>query len=104
MRVLTHFAAEPAERGGGGPTDFLLGSDWQVDVTELVRESIRVLDWRVARLQEGAVLMGMDAGTTKVQVRKRRGRRGRVGMKVSETNRERKKKKQREKKDGELRT
>ncbi|XP_048114367.1 transmembrane protein 132D [Alosa alosa] len=66
VRVLTHFAAEPAERGG--PADFLLGSDWQVDVTELVRESLRVLDRRVARLQQGTVLMGLDIGTTKVQV------------------------------------
>lgn len=79
VRVLTHFTAEPAERGG--PADFLLGSDWQVDVTELVRESLRVLDARVARLQQGTVLMGMDTGTTKVQVRGGEEKRGTVGGK-----------------------
>ncbi|XP_028828755.1 transmembrane protein 132C [Denticeps clupeoides] len=66
VRVLTHFTAEPAARGG--QVDFLLGSDWQVDVTELIHDSLRVEDSTVARLLDGTVLMGLDTGTTKIQV------------------------------------
>ncbi|XP_056587186.1 transmembrane protein 132C [Triplophysa dalaica] len=66
VRVLTHFEAEPEE--WQGQPDFLLGSDWQVDVTELVRDSMKLVDDRVARLSEEHVLIGLNAGTTKVQV------------------------------------
>ncbi|XDV38595.1 hypothetical protein PO909_007962 [Leuciscus waleckii] len=66
VRVLTHFEAEPEE--WQGQSDFLLGSDWQVDVTELVRDSLRVGDERVAKLSEEQVLIGLNTGTTKVQV------------------------------------
>lgn len=69
VRVLTHFEAEPEE--WQGQPDFLLGSDWQVDVTELVRDSMKLVDDRVARLSEEQVLIGLNAGTTKVQVRDR---------------------------------
>lgn len=70
VRVLTHFEAEPEE--WQGQPDFLLGSDWQVDVTELVRDSLRVGDERVAKLSEEQVLIGLNTGTTKVQVRNRK--------------------------------
>ncbi|XP_050948511.1 transmembrane protein 132C isoform X2 [Labeo rohita] len=66
VRVLTHFEAEPEE--WQGQPDFLLGSDWQVDVTELVRDSLRVTDNRVAKLSEEQVLIGLNTGVTKVQV------------------------------------
>uniref|UniRef100_A0A8C2J9A4 Si:dkey-112m2.1 n=1 Tax=Cyprinus carpio TaxID=7962 RepID=A0A8C2J9A4_CYPCA len=66
VRVLTHFEAEPEE--WQGQPDFLLGSDWQVDVTELVRDSLRVVDERVAKLSEEQVLIGLNTGITKVQV------------------------------------
>ncbi|XP_057216931.1 transmembrane protein 132C [Triplophysa rosa] len=66
VRVLTHFEAEPEE--WQGQPDFLLGSDWQVDVTELVRDSMKLVDERVARLSEEQVLLGLNVGTTKVQV------------------------------------
>ncbi|XP_058613369.1 transmembrane protein 132C isoform X2 [Onychostoma macrolepis] len=66
VRVLTHFEAEPEE--WQGQPDFLLGSDWQVDVTELVRDSLRVVDERVAKLSEEQVLVGLNTGITKVQV------------------------------------
>ncbi|KAL1253109.1 hypothetical protein QQF64_017802, partial [Cirrhinus molitorella] len=66
VRVLTHFEAEPEE--WQGQPDFLLGSDWQVDVTELVRDSLRVVDERVAQLSEEQVLIGLNSGVTKVQV------------------------------------
>ncbi len=70
VRVLTHFEAEPEE--WQGQPDFLLGSDWQVDVTELVRDSLRVVDERVAKLSEEQVLIGLNNGITKVQVRNRK--------------------------------
>ncbi|XP_043077669.1 transmembrane protein 132C-like [Puntigrus tetrazona] len=66
VRVLTHFEAEPEE--WQGQPDFLLGSDWQVDVTELVRDSLRVVDERVAKLSEEQVLIGLNTGITNVQV------------------------------------
>ncbi|XP_042603639.1 transmembrane protein 132C-like [Cyprinus carpio] len=66
VRVLTHFEAEPEE--WQGQPEFLLGSDWQVDVTELVRDSLRVVDERVAKLSEEQVLIGLNTGITKVQV------------------------------------
>jgi len=43
-----------------------------VDVTELVRDSLRVGDDRVAKLSEEQVLIGLNTGTTKVQVRDRK--------------------------------
>lgn len=74
LRVLTHFVAESGEvRGatdgdGLGQQNFLLGSDWQVEVTQLVKEFLRVQDPKVAQLLEGQVLIGLGAGTTKLQV------------------------------------
>uniref|UniRef100_A0A3B1IXH7 Transmembrane protein 132C n=1 Tax=Astyanax mexicanus TaxID=7994 RepID=A0A3B1IXH7_ASTMX len=67
VRVLTHFKAEPEE--WRGQPEFLLGSDWQVDVTELVRDSLRVDDSRVAGLMNGQVLMGLNTGTNSAQHR-----------------------------------
>lgn len=67
MRVLTHFEAEPVE--GRDQPDFLLGSDWQVDVTEFVKDLLKVEDSRVAKITDGLTLTGLNTGTTKVQVR-----------------------------------
>uniref|UniRef100_A0A672KJQ7 Transmembrane protein 132C n=1 Tax=Sinocyclocheilus grahami TaxID=75366 RepID=A0A672KJQ7_SINGR len=64
VRVLTHFEAQPEE--WQSQPDFLLGSDWQVDVTELVGDSLRVADERVAKLSEEQVLIGLNTGVTKV--------------------------------------
>ncbi|XP_030623884.1 transmembrane protein 132C [Chanos chanos] len=66
VHVLTYFEAEPDERRG--QTDFLLGTDWQVDVTELVKHKLRVEDQRVASLRDGQVLTGLNTGSTKIQV------------------------------------
>ncbi|XP_029018257.2 LOW QUALITY PROTEIN: transmembrane protein 132D [Betta splendens] len=66
VRVLTHFVAEPADPRD--PKAFFLGSDWQVDITRLVRYFMKVEDPRVARLQAGRVLSGRDLGTTSIQV------------------------------------
>uniref|UniRef100_A0A3Q3JPZ0 Uncharacterized protein n=1 Tax=Monopterus albus TaxID=43700 RepID=A0A3Q3JPZ0_MONAL len=74
LRVLTHFVADDeeirgaAEEDGLGQQNFLLGSDWQVEVTQLVKDSLRVEDPKVAQLLEGRVLIGLSAGNTKLQV------------------------------------
>lgn len=66
LRVLTHFVAE--QEDPRDPIAYFLGSDWQVDVTRLLRYFIKVEDTRVVRLREGRVLSGRDIGTTTVQV------------------------------------
>uniref|UniRef100_A0A7N8XAG9 Transmembrane protein 132D n=1 Tax=Mastacembelus armatus TaxID=205130 RepID=A0A7N8XAG9_9TELE len=66
VRVLTHFMAE--QEDPRDPKAYFLGSDWQVDVTRLVRYFMKVEDPQVARLQAGRVLSGRDYGTTTVQV------------------------------------
>ncbi|XP_077015663.1 transmembrane protein 132D [Tamandua tetradactyla] len=66
MRVLTQFVAEAA--GPGGHLAYLLGPDWQVDVTELVDDFMQVEEPRIARLQGGQVLVGQELGMTTIQV------------------------------------
>ncbi|CDQ75959.1 unnamed protein product [Oncorhynchus mykiss] len=75
VRVLTPFVAEPSDPAPdpmagkvGGALESFLGTDWQVDVTRLVRYSFRVRDPAIARLQAGTVLQGRAAGTTTLQV------------------------------------
>ena len=74
LRVLTHFVADNGEVRGTveedrlGQQNFLLGSDWQVEVTQLVKDSLRVEDPKVAQLLEGQIVIGLSAGTTKLQV------------------------------------
>ncbi|KAL7827115.1 hypothetical protein SRHO_G00328330 [Serrasalmus rhombeus] len=63
VRVLTHFVAD-----SGGQLTYLLGSDWQVDITELVWDFLKVEDPRIARLLDGRLLEGMDTGMTSIQV------------------------------------
>lgn len=73
LRVLTYFVADAADvKGmpeGEGPSrhNFLLGSDWQVEVTQMVKDSLRVADPHIARV-DGHVLTGVSAGTTSIQV------------------------------------
>uniref|UniRef100_A0A8C9VI38 Transmembrane protein 132C n=1 Tax=Scleropages formosus TaxID=113540 RepID=A0A8C9VI38_SCLFO len=66
VRVLTHFVAEATDPRA--PLAFMLGSDWQADVTELVRDFLKVEDPRVALLRDGRVLAGLDVGVTTIQV------------------------------------
>nr|XP_057925573.1 transmembrane protein 132D [Doryrhamphus excisus] len=66
VRVLTHFVADQADPRD--PKAYFLGSDWQVDVTRLVRYFMMVEDPRVARLEAGRILTGRDIGTTAIQV------------------------------------
>ncbi|KAG7223870.1 hypothetical protein INR49_015126 [Caranx melampygus] len=74
VRVLTPFVAQagvealPDLLTGAEPVEYFLGPDWQVDVTNLVRYSLKVADPDVARLQDGVVLQGRAVGTTTVQV------------------------------------
>ncbi|KAI2651438.1 Transmembrane protein 132D [Labeo rohita] len=67
IRVHTVFTAESSDPSSPSPAYFL-GSDWQVDVTRLVRYFLRVGDTSVARLQAGTVLTGKAVGVTTVQV------------------------------------
>ncbi|XP_071392586.1 transmembrane protein 132D [Centroberyx affinis] len=74
LRILTPFIAQSASEvlpdplSGVEPVDHFLGPDWQVDVTNLVRHSLKVVDPDVARLQAGVVLQGRAMGTTTLQV------------------------------------
>ncbi|KAM4615725.1 transmembrane protein 132D [Polymixia lowei] len=66
VRVLTHFVAEPADPGG--EMVYMLGTDWQADITDLVLDQLKVEDPRIARLIDGRILMGRDLGITTIQV------------------------------------
>ncbi|XP_059214266.1 transmembrane protein 132D [Centropristis striata] len=74
LRVLTPFIAQadpevpPDPLTGAEPVEYFMGPDWQVDVTNLVRYSLKVADPDVARVQDGSVLQGRAVGTTTVQV------------------------------------
>ncbi|XP_044053074.1 transmembrane protein 132C isoform X3 [Siniperca chuatsi] len=66
VRVLTHFVAESADPRG--QTSFMLGTDWQVDITELVWDFLKVEDPQIARLLDRRILVGLDMGMTTIQV------------------------------------
>ncbi|KAF5927123.1 hypothetical protein HPG69_010625, partial [Diceros bicornis minor] len=66
VRVLTQFVAEAAEPGGH--LAHLLGSDWQVDITELVNDFMQVEEPRIAKLQGGQILIGQELGMTTIQI------------------------------------
>ncbi|XP_068064432.1 transmembrane protein 132D-like isoform X2 [Anomalospiza imberbis] len=66
VRVLTQFVAEPPQPGA--QLSYLLGSDWQLDITHLVRDSMQVEEPRIARLQDGQVLVGLELGMTTIQI------------------------------------
>ncbi|NWU22219.1 T132D protein, partial [Dyaphorophyia castanea] len=66
VRVLTQFVAEAPEPGA--QLSSLLGSDWQLDITHLVRDFMQVEEPRIARLQDGQVLVGLELGMTTIQI------------------------------------
>ncbi|KAL9833961.1 transmembrane protein 132C-like [Geothlypis trichas] len=66
VRVLTQFVAE--DSGPWGQLSYLLGSDWHFDITDLVRDFMKLEDPHVARLQEGRILVGREVGMTTMQV------------------------------------
>ncbi|XP_068608936.1 transmembrane protein 132D [Brachionichthys hirsutus] len=74
LRVLTRFTAQansevlPDPLTGTNPVEYFRGPDWQVDVTNLVRQSVKVANADVARVRDGVLLQGRAVGTTTVQV------------------------------------
>uniref|UniRef100_A0A3Q3CPK9 Transmembrane protein 132C-like n=1 Tax=Haplochromis burtoni TaxID=8153 RepID=A0A3Q3CPK9_HAPBU len=66
VRVLTHFVAEPSDPGG--EMVYMLGADWQVDITHLVLDQLKVEEPRIARLIDGRIVIGRDLGHTNIQV------------------------------------
>lgn len=51
-----------------GQSSYMLGSDWQVDITELVWEFVKVEDTHIAQLIDRRILVGRDMGMTTIQV------------------------------------
>ncbi|XP_028679825.1 transmembrane protein 132C isoform X1 [Erpetoichthys calabaricus] len=66
VRVLTHFVAEPSDTGG--ELSYMLSSDWQADITDLVTDFFKVEEPRIAKLQDGRILIGKELGITTIQV------------------------------------
>ncbi|NWU06012.1 T132B protein, partial [Cephalopterus ornatus] len=66
VRVLTQFVAESSEFGGH--LTYMLGSEWQFDITDLVADFMKVEEPKIAKLQDGRVLVGREQGITTVQV------------------------------------
>ncbi|KAG7246698.1 hypothetical protein CRUP_022404, partial [Coryphaenoides rupestris] len=62
VRVLTQFHTTSAE--GTDQVITMLGPDWRVDVTDLVQDSLRVADPRVAEMVDRTVLVGLELGAT----------------------------------------
>ncbi|XP_014454062.2 transmembrane protein 132B isoform X1 [Alligator mississippiensis] len=66
VRVLTQFVAESSDFGG--QLTYMLGSEWQFDITDLVTDFMKVEEPKIAKLQDGRVLVGREHGITTVQV------------------------------------
>ncbi|XP_069476223.1 transmembrane protein 132B [Ambystoma mexicanum] len=66
VRVLTQFVSESSDFGG--QLTYMLGSDWQFDITDLVKDFMKVEEPRIARLEAGRILSGREQGITTVQV------------------------------------
>ncbi|XP_040275602.1 transmembrane protein 132D, partial [Bufo bufo] len=65
LRVLTQFIAESSETPG--QIKYLLGSDWQVDITDLITEFIQMDESNVVSLK-GQTLIGQEVGMTTLQI------------------------------------
>ncbi|KFP07721.1 Transmembrane protein 132D, partial [Calypte anna] len=66
VRVLTQFVAEASDPGS--QLSYLLGSDWQIDITDLVSDFMQVEEPRIAKLQDGQILIGQELGMTTIQI------------------------------------
>ncbi|KAF4073219.1 hypothetical protein AMELA_G00256290 [Ameiurus melas] len=66
VKVLTQFHTTSSE--GTNQVITMLGPDWQVDVTDLVQDSLKVVDPRVAELVDHTVLVALEQGTTILKV------------------------------------
>ncbi|XP_075436761.1 transmembrane protein 132A [Ascaphus truei] len=68
VRFLAHFVAHSLD--ASRQLTFLLGTDWLLDVSPLIRSQAGIRDQRIARLEEeGSVLIGQEPGVTSVEVR-----------------------------------
>ncbi|XP_069817066.1 transmembrane protein 132B [Dendropsophus ebraccatus] len=66
VRVVTQFVAESSDIGG--QLTYMLGPDWQFDITDLVSDFMKVEESKIATLEAGKVLVGREPGITTVQV------------------------------------
>ncbi|KAM6155363.1 transmembrane protein 132C [Rhynchocyon petersi] len=66
VRVLTQFVAEGPSPWG--QLSHLLSPDWQLDVTHLVADFMKLEEPRIATLEDGRVLVGREVGMTAIQV------------------------------------
>ncbi|XP_013888348.1 transmembrane protein 132C [Austrofundulus limnaeus] len=66
VRVLTYFVTEPSDPEK--EMVYMLGPDWQADITPLVSEQLKVNDPHIARVVDGHILIGRDIGLTTIQV------------------------------------
>lgn len=67
VKVLTQFHTTSTE--GTDQVITMLGPDWQVDVTDLVQDSLKVADPRIAELVDRTVLVGLELGSTMLKVK-----------------------------------
>lgn len=65
VRVLTQFVTESPDLG---QLTYMLGPDWQFDITDLVTQFVKVEEPKIAQLQDGRILAGREPGITTVQV------------------------------------
>ncbi|XP_061156151.1 transmembrane protein 132E [Syngnathus typhle] len=66
VKVLTQFHTTSSE--GTDQVITMLGPDWQLDVTDLVQDSLKVADPRVAELVDRTILVGLELGSTVLKV------------------------------------
>lgn len=66
VKVLTQFHTTSTE--GTDQVITMLGPDWQVDVTDLVQDSLKVADPRIAELVDRTILVGLELGSTLLKV------------------------------------
>ncbi|XP_078087559.1 transmembrane protein 132C-like isoform X2 [Mustelus asterias] len=67
LRILTQLVAG-SRLASGERTVHMLGTEWQVDVTEMVAPLVRVGDAHVVKVNRGRRLVGLKPGVTTVQV------------------------------------
>ncbi|XP_031761480.1 transmembrane protein 132A isoform X2 [Xenopus tropicalis] len=68
VRFLAYFVAHSLD--GSRQLTYLLGTDWLLDVSPLIRSQAVIRDPHIARLEEeGSILIGQEPGVTSVEVR-----------------------------------
>ncbi|XP_078083169.1 transmembrane protein 132C-like [Mustelus asterias] len=66
VRVLTQFVAETLDPGG--QLVYMLGNDWQADITDLVTDFLKMDNPQIAKLEKGRILSGQELGMATIQV------------------------------------